>query len=123
VEDGRLAGLEREREVPPEVDQLVLDRREDPIVVEAGLADRDDPFVGRLARETRPRCAVDLGGVVRMDADRGVEPRETLDEGERAGTRGDIPARNEDALDAGKAGAADDEVDVVLETIGVEMAM
>ena len=39
-----LPGVEREREVPPQVRQLVRDRAEDAVVVEAGLADGDDPL-------------------------------------------------------------------------------
>ena len=44
----RMAGLpvsSARREVPSEVGELVRDRREDAVVVEAGLADRDDPRV------------------------------------------------------------------------------
>ena len=124
VEDRRLAGLERERQVAPQVGELVRDRAEDAVVVEAGLADRDDPRVGGPVDDPRPARVVDLGRVVRMDADRGVEPRRT---GRRARAR----ARSRPTFQPGtrirstpaSARAADDLVDVVLEAIGVEVAV
>ncbi len=123
VEDRGLAGREREGEVPAQVDELVGDRAEHAVVVETGLADRDDAVVGGAGREGRPRRIVDLGGVVRMDADGRIQPREAVDERERALGRGDVPARDEDPLDARQARAADHEVRVALEAVGVEMAM
>ena len=70
-----------------------------------------------------PRVVIDLGGVVRVDADGGVEPREPVHEGERPIRRRGVPARDQDPLDTGQAGAADDEVDIALEAIGVEVAV
>ena len=124
VEDGRLAGLERERQVAPQVGQLVRDRAEDAVVVEAGLADRDDPRVGRPGDDPRPAGVVDLGRVVRMDrrprrratANRSTQPS-------ARSRRGDVPARDEDPLDAGQPGAADDQVGVALEPVRVEVAV
>jgi hypothetical protein len=60
---------------------------------------------------------------MRMDADGGVEPREPVDEGERTVAARLVPARNEDPLDAGDPCAADDEVDVGREPVGLEMAV
>ncbi len=57
VEDRRLAGLEREREVAPQVGQLVRDRAEDAVVVEPGLADRHDPRVARPGRRSAAQPA------------------------------------------------------------------
>ena len=123
VEDGRLAGLEREREVAPQVAQLVRDRAEDTVVVEPGLADGHDALVERPGRDRSPRLVVHLGRVVRVDADRGVEPRIAVDQRQCPLGRGRVPARHEDPLDAGEAGTADDEVGVALEPIGVEVAV
>ena len=58
-----------------------------------------------------------------MDADSGIEPRESLGELERAVARRDVPARDEDSLDAGQASATDHEVEVRLESIGLEVAV
>ena len=49
-----------------------------------------------------------------------VEP---IDAVERPLRRRDVPARDEDPLDAGESGAADDEVDVDLEPVSVEVAV
>ena len=84
---------------------------------------RDHARIGREGRQAGPAGVVDLGGVVRVDADRGVEPREAVDERERALARGDVPAGDEDPLDAGQPGAADDQVGVTLEAVGVEVAV
>ena len=123
VEDGRLARVEGEREVPPQVGQLLRDRAEDAVVVEARLPDRHDPRVGRPGDDPRPALAVDLGRVVRVDPDRGVEPVEPIDAVERPARRRDVPARDEDPLDAGESGAAHDEIDVDLEPVSVEVAV
>ena len=123
MEDGRLAGLERERQVPTQVRQLVRDRAEDPVVVEAGLADRDDPRIRRPGDDPRPAGLVDLGRVMGMDPDRRVQPREAVDAAERALRRGDVPAGDKDALEAGQPRRPDDLVGVGLEPIGVEVAV
>ena len=49
MEDRRLAELRREGEVPAEICQLGEDGREDAVVIDPGLADRDDPVVARRA--------------------------------------------------------------------------
>ena len=46
-----------------------------------------------------------------------------LDELERALARGDVPARDEEALDARSAGGGQDVVDVVREALGVDVAV
>ena len=61
--------------------------------------------------------------IVGMDADSRVEPGEALDEPEGTLRRGDVPARDEDPLDAGETRCARHEVDVVLEAIRVEVAV
>jgi len=58
-----------------------------------------------------------------VHADGRVEPREPPDAGERTFRRSDVPARDEDALDAGKPGASDDLVRVALEPVGIQMAV
>ena len=123
VQDGRLARVERQRQVAPQVGQLLGDRAEDAVVVEARLTDRNDPWVGRPGDDPRPAVAVDLGRVVRVDADRGVQPLEPIDAVERPARRRDVPARDEDPLDTGESGAAHNEVDVELEAISVEVAV
>ena len=123
VEDRGLAGLDGQREVASQVRQLVRDRAEDAVVVEAGLTDRDHALVAGPGHDLRPGGVVGLGRVVRMDADRGIEPGEALDEVQGATTRGEIPARDEDALDAREAGGAQDLIGVALEAVGVEVAV
>src|SRR6187397_782554 len=123
MEDRRLAGLERESQVASEVGQLVRDRAEDAVVVEPGLADRHDPRVGGPADDPRPAGVIDLGRVVGVDPDRGIKPRETIDAPERALRRGNVPARDEDALKAGQTGRPDDLVRVGLEPVRVQVAV
>ena len=123
MEDGGLAGLERERQVPPQVGQLVRDRAEDTVVVEAGLADRHDPRIRCPADDPRPAGVIDLGRVVGMDPDRGVEPREAVDAAERPLRRRDVPTGDQDALEPGQPRRPDDLVGVSLEPIGVEVAV
>src|SRR4051794_18855584 len=102
MDDRGLAERNRQREVPAEVVELRVDRRERPVEVEAGLAYGDDALVGRQARDGRPAVVVDARRFVRMDADGGIEPRELVDEREARRARPDVPTRNEDALDAGE---------------------
>ena len=123
MEDRRLARLAGEGEVPAQVRPLGVDRAEDAVVVEAGLADRDDALVGGQRDDAVPAGAVDLGRVVRVDADTDVEPRETRRERERPLARCDVPARDEHPLDAGQPRAAEDEVGVALEAVGLEVAV
>ena len=52
MQDRRLAGLERKRQVAPQVRQLVRDRREDAVVVQPGLPDGDD------GRASAPRAEI-----------------------------------------------------------------
>ncbi len=80
VKDGWLARVEGEVEVAAQVDQLVRDRAEDPVIVKAGLADREHPWVGRELHYPRPAGVVDPGGVVGMDADGCVEPGQAADQ-------------------------------------------
>jgi hypothetical protein len=60
---------------------------------------------------------------VRVYADGRVKPREPLDARKRPFRGGDVPARDEDALEAGKPGASDDLVRVALEPVGIQMAV
>ena len=111
-------------QVPPQVVELVRDRAEDPVVVEPGLADGDDPRVGRPADDPRPAGVVDLGGVVRVDADRGVEPGEPVDAA-RARARDEAtfqPGTRIRSRPASRA-RAEDLVGVALEPVGVEVAV
>jgi hypothetical protein len=80
VQDRRLAHREGERQVAAEVLELVRDRREDPVIVEAGLADRDDAWVRGQRGDPSPLRLGHLGRVVGMDADGGIEPGVTIDE-------------------------------------------
>jgi hypothetical protein len=58
-----------------------------------------------------------------VHADGGVDPNEPFDGGERTFRRSDVPAGDEDPLDARQARSADDLVRVGLESVGVEMAV
>ena len=58
-----------------------------------------------------------------MDPDRGIEPREPVDQRQRVDRRRDVPAGHEQTLDAGQPGAADDELDVRREAVGLEVAV
>ena len=125
MEDGGLAGLEREREVPAQVRQLVRDRAEDAVVVEAGLADRDDPRVVAPSATIRAQpasstLAASCGWTPTAASSHG----EPIDEGERPLARGDVPARDEDPLDARRAARPPTtSVGVAVEPVGVEVAV
>ena len=99
VEDRRLAGLGRQAQVAAKVRELGEDRREHPVVVEPGLADRDDPRVARRAprsppsRRRRPRPRV---GWIAAAASRPGNRSTTR----ARGGRGGVPAGDEDPLDA-----------------------
>ena len=82
MQDGRLARLEGEAEVPAKVDQLIVDRTEHTVIVEARLADRHDARIGRPADDRAPARIVDLVGIVWVDADRGIKPAEPFDAGQ-----------------------------------------
>ena len=58
-----------------------------------------------------------------MDADRGVEPAAGRDELQRALRRPQVPARDEDPLDARVACGAQHGVDVVVEAVRVDVAV
>jgi hypothetical protein len=58
-----------------------------------------------------------------MDPDRRIEPVEPVDTGEGPLGGCDVPARNEDPLQAGQPGGPDDLVGIGVEAVGVEMAV
>ena len=60
---------------------------------------------------------------MRVHPDRGVEPREAIDELQRSPARVEVPAGNEDPLDAGQPRGADHLVDVGVEPVGLEVAV
>ena len=124
----RIAGLPvstARREVAAEVRELGEDRREDPVVVEAGLADRDDPRIARRGATISAHVVVVDARRRRGDGRR--RPRRATGTDRRASSappaRRGVPARDEDPLDAGQPGAADDQVDVAVEPVGLEMAV
>jgi hypothetical protein len=123
MEDRWLAGLDRQSEVPAKVRELGEDRREDPVVVETGFADRGDLGVPGGCHDRRPVVIVDAIRVVGMDADRGIEPVEARGEIDGGRGRPGVPARDEDPLDTGDAGGPDDQLDVVVEAVGLEVAV
>ena len=123
VEDRGLAGLDGECQVASQVCQLVRDRAEDPVVVQARLTDRDHALVAGPGHDLRPGGVVGLGRVMRMDADRRIEPGEALDKVQGTTTRGEIPARDKDALDARQTSSPEYLIGVALEAVGVEVAV
>src|SRR6185436_896017 len=70
-----------------------------------------------------PPCVIDLGRVVRVDTDRDVDPVDPVRQLTRAFARGDIPARNEDPLDADRASRGQHVLGVVGEPIGVDVTV
>lgn len=123
MQDGGLARLLGEPQVPAQVLELVGDRAEDTIEIEARLAHGQDASLGRPGHDPRPAPGIDLRSVMRMDADGDVQPLEPFAERERALTRGDVPAGDEDPLHAGVTSGAEDGSNVVLEPICVDVAM
>ena len=70
-----------------------------------------------------PLAGGHLRGIVRVDADGRVEERATSDELERPLGGARVPARHQDPLEARQPGAADHQVDVVVEPVGVEVSV
>ena len=118
-----LSELGGEAQIATQVRQLVRDRTEHAVVVEAGLADRDDPLFARPTLDGLPAGVIDLGGVVRVHAHRGIDPGHALGERQRALRRGDVPAWDEQPLHAGGAGRLQDGFGVIAEAIGVDVAV
>jgi hypothetical protein len=123
VQDGRFPDVERKRQVSAEVGQLRFGRREETIEVETRLAHRDHPIVPGHFDEPRPGVIADVCCVVRVDADRDVEPRKAVGQVEGALTRWAIPAGDEQSFDTCQAGSAEDEINVGIEAIRLEMAV
>ena len=123
VEDDRLADPDAQLEMALEIRQLEGDRREDAVVVEAGLADRDDPRIARQGDDLRPVAFAGVRRFMGMDPNGGGEPREPLDEPERAPRRLEVPARYQDPLDALAPGRLDDVRDVIVEPVGLQMTV
>ena len=125
VQDRRLAGLEREGEVPAQVGELVRDRAEDAVVVEPGLADRHDPRDRPPSRRSGPsrrrrpwpRRADGRRPRRRATANRSTQAERPL-RSTRRSSRGRGSARRRRA-----AARADDLVGVGLEAVGVEVAV
>ena len=87
-------GLAGEGEVAAQVDQLRVDRREDAVVVEARLADRDDSGPTGEALDLAPGRPIGRGGVMRVDADGDDRGRvDRLGECKRSHRGAQVPAR------------------------------
>ena len=74
VDDDRKPELLGEREVGVEETTLLLGRREPPHGVETGLPDGDRLRMRRSSRSSSMRPRLGLGGLVRMDPERRVDP-------------------------------------------------
>src|SRR5205823_5429997 len=73
--------------------------------------------------EPGPAVIADVRSVVRVDADRDVEPGKAGGQVERTLTRRAIPAGDEQALDARESRSAEDEINVRIEAVRLEMAV
>src|SRR6185295_18360528 len=103
--------------------QLVRDGAEHAVVVETGLTDRHDPRVRGPADDPVPAGVVHLGGIVRVDPHRGVETGVSVDAGQGALRGRDVPAGDEDPLHAGRPGGFERLTGIVVEPVGVEVAV
>ena len=123
MQDRGFAGLGGVAQIAPQIGQLIGDGAEDAVVVEPGLADGDHAVVNGPVADPLPAGVVDLRGIVRVDAHCGIEPSDAPNQVERTFARGDVPPGNEDAFDPGEPGCADDELEVIAEAVGIEMAV
>jgi hypothetical protein len=104
MEDDRFAQRAPQEQVPAQVDQLRLARREAAVVVEARFADGHDAprIVGQLLRS--PARSVVVGAAATcgwMPA--AASPVARARQRDRRARRFEVPAGNQDALDAGQA--------------------
>ena len=103
VQDGRPARVQGQAQVASEVGELRLRRGVHAIEIQAGLPYRNDPRIGSESHDRRPIGLSGDGCVVGMDACGGVDPVVLGGEAGRGLGRARVPARNEKALDPGRA--------------------
>ena len=94
------------------------------LVVEADLAQRPGARVVEQLLQPRPGCLVHLRGGMRVDADGGVDEwRVASGELQRGLGRGQVPSRDEDALDPRRRGPLEHGVEVAVEPGVLEMGV
>ena len=100
-------------------------RREIVVVIEADFAERDNFRVRGQGAEVVVGLRRDFGGIVRVDADGGVDLRVAVGEADGAVDfgRAVAGADGENARDSGCGGALENGVEVVGEALVVEMAV
>ena len=123
VEDRRLPELNGKSEVAAQVGELVLDRREEPVVVQPGLPDGNHGRVADERGSPTPAGLVRLGGRVRMDPCCSDQARVGGDHLDGARARGLVPAGDEEPLHAGELGGGEDVRQIVGELRRLEVGV
>ncbi len=114
VQEQRLAAVDRELKLAFECEQLRLARREIAVVVETGLADRDDFVVRMQLAQQAFAVRVEVARVVRMHARRRVEEtRMQASERERVPRSLRARSGDDELCDAVRARAREHIVEVV----------
>ena len=123
MKDRRLARLDREGQVAPQVGQLVGERGERAVVSRPV-----SPIATTRGSEASPAISVHAAASASAAA-WGWTPTaassqlNAVDEVEGRARRGQVPAGDQDPLDAGQPRRADDLVAVVVEAVGLEVAV
>ena len=110
-------------DVTEEGDPLRLARRVVVVVVEPGFADRHDLRIGGEPHKVSGRHVGFFGGIVRVGADRAVDPRIALDQIPELREARDPRRDGHDGLDSSRAGAIEDRVAILVEVGEIEMAV
>ena len=93
------------------------------MVIDAGLPDGDDLWMTCQLRQGREKIKPLLGDIRRVDADDGVDRRETLGKRHGPATALQPGTDRDDAGDAGLGGPGNDPLEIRLEIRIVEMGV
>ena len=114
MNDQRQAQTRRQIELGVEGPGLVGRRGEVAVEVEAALADRHHPGVGGQGRQLLERGGAGRGRVVGVDPDGGPDPGGARGQVDGRPAGGQVVAGDDDSGHAGRAGAAEDGLQVAV---------
>ena len=123
MQDERLAQLQRQRDVPAQVGQLVVARGEGAVVVQARLADGRRGRVARQVRQLAPCRRVDLRRHVRVRSGSAEQSPSSRHERQRGARRRHVPAGHEHACHAREARRGQHLQRVAGERVGLEVGV
>ena len=123
MDDQRQAGFARRRDMGAEIGALVFARAAVVIVIEPGLADAHHLGQGRPLCEARGGGDPLFRDLMRMNAHRAPDGRMRARDGVDGLETAEMGTDGDHGADAGRVGAGDDLVAIVVEYIEIEMAV